>query len=109
MINQQLYNQMISKGFNQQEVFKYEGAIFILHTIARTLQKDMQEYLNSFGVKGDLSKLNFNLDKAYQDYMSYMSPRVPEEQTLNFFSDVEAFESDVRKFAGLNELKLYKK
>jgi len=38
-----------------------------------------------------------------------MSPRVPEEQTLNFFADVEAFESDVRKFAGLNELKLYKK
>jgi hypothetical protein len=63
MISQQLYNEMIAKGFDRSEVFKYESAIFILHTIARTLQKDMQEYLNSFGVKGDLHRLPFLLMK----------------------------------------------
>ena len=100
---------MIAKGFNQEAIFKYEGCILILQTTIRTLQKEMFEYMRSYGVKGELSKLNYKLDKAYADYIRYMSKRVPEDQTLNFFTDVENFEKDIRKFGELEELKLYKK
>src|ERR1035437_8099899 len=109
MIPEQLYDQMLAKGFNQEAIFKYEGAIFVLQTTIRTLQKEMYEYMYSYGVKGKLSELNFKLDKAYEEYMRYMSQRVPEEQTLNFFTDVEGFDKDVRKFANLEELKPHKK
>jgi N-acetylglucosamine-6-phosphate deacetylase len=108
-ISMTLYEQMIAKGFDQEQVWQYEGAMYMLATQMYTFLNEYEEYHKSFGVKPHIATEVTRCHDSFKKYIQTMSFRIQDDQTLNFFRDCDHFDPVVRKFADLKELVPYDK
>jgi len=108
-ISMQLYQQMVAKGFDQEQVWQYEGAMYMLATQLYTLVNEYEEYHKSYGVKPHIAIEVRRCHDAFKTYIQTMTRRIADDQTINFFNDCQEFDQIVRKFAALKDLVNYDK